>query len=77
MWIFDNGEVTLSTEINFKFKEMPVLMVRKGSPAWNALKRMCTSAPVLPGYVIEVSDEELESLKSDVVAVYTKEQEGS
>ena len=54
-------------------ERLPVFMVLDDSPAWNALCRMCQNGPVKPGQIIAVSQEEIDSLRNDVVAVTIKE----
>ena len=46
--------------------ENMVTMVRKGSPAADVFVRMIEGAPIRPGQVEFVSDEEMESLRKDV-----------
>ena len=49
------------------FNKFPVLIVKRDSPAWEAIVRICKH-PVTAGTCYPVSDEEFESLKEDTLA---------
>ena len=55
------------TEITFP-KRFPCLIVKKHTPAWDVLVRICTNG-VEQGHVYHVSEEEFESLQNDVIAI--------
>lgn len=58
------GELHLPEHVD----SLPVMAVLKGSPAWDALRRMLRG-PVRPGQIILVSEEELRSLREDVLVL--------
>ena len=47
---------------------LPVMAVLKGSPAWGGLLRMCRTE-IRPGQIIPVTDEEMRSLREDVLVL--------
>ncbi len=49
-------------------KPWPVFIVKRDSPAWEALKRQ-TGTGIKPGQIIRVTDEEFESLQNDVLLI--------
>jgi len=49
-------------------KTMPVLFIRRDSPAWGMARRLAREK-LEPGRAFAVSEEELQSLKDDVVAL--------
>jgi hypothetical protein len=48
--------------------KLPVVAVLKGSPAHDWFMRMCDGR-VVPGQIVPASEEELESLRKDVIAI--------
>ncbi len=48
---------------------LPVFIVVGGSPAGKALLRMCRHPPLRPGQIVPVTEEELRSLREDMLVV--------
>lgn len=50
-------------------ESLPVIMVVGGSPAAQALLRMCRHPPLRPGQIVPITAEEMRSLREDVLMV--------
>lgn len=63
-----------ATSIRFPedLETLPVIVAVRGSPAWNALLRM-SEYPPTPGMIVPISEEELESLRKDTLALQVTE----
>jgi len=59
------GELHLPQDLD----SLPVMAVLKGSPAWGLLCRLCHPGAPLPGQIVPVSEEEMCSLREDVLIV--------
>lgn len=59
------GEIHLPEDL----ASLPVFVVVGGSPAAQALLRMCRHPPLRPGQIVPVSEEEMCSLREDVLVV--------
>ena len=59
------GELHLPEDL----ARLPVIAVVGGSPAAQALLRMCRHPPLRPGQIVPVTEEELRSLREDVLVV--------
>jgi hypothetical protein len=63
------GRVMADVHLPDDLEKMPVVAVLSGSPAHEWFMRMCQAHPLRPGQIISASEEEMESLRNDVIAV--------